>query len=116
MVCTYEELDPLDPQYKELTRHYVVYELDRDGKKTLYRHFLLQHSGCLVELFEQCTVRLSVRRHFDRMKRLLQFSNDNPHLNGLFGPATDTERLTGADVKNPLHSGGRGLFAGLESA
>ena len=115
-MCTYEELDPLDPQYKELTRHYVVYEVDTRGKKTLYRHFLLQHSGCLVELFEQCTVRLSVQHQFDRMKRVLRHSNDNPQLNGLFGPAIDIGGLTGTDVKNPMHSGGRGLFAGLESA
>lgn len=95
-------------------KHYVIYELDADGKKTLYRHFLLQHTGCLVELFEQYKSKLSAQRHIDNVKRVLQHSNDNVQLNGLFGSRVESCPL--AAVLNPLHTGERGLFAGLESA
>lgn len=40
-VCDYELLDPLDPDFKkEITTHLAIYNLEIDGSKTLYRHFL----------------------------------------------------------------------------
>ena len=108
----------------EQSRHYVVYELDSDGTKTLYRHFLLEHSGCLIELFDQHKVRLTaVKQQFTQINKALEHSNTLDQLNGIFG-----EKRSGSDNGNdafsvidsavsPMHKRKeKGLFSGLEAA
>jgi hypothetical protein len=60
-VSTYIEEDRDDPHFREITKHIVVYEVDPDGGKTLFRHFLLQPSGAILEIFEQFKVVLSAQ-------------------------------------------------------
>ena len=123
IVSTYEEFDPDDPFYREQSRHYVVYEVDSEGSKTLYRHFLLQHTGCLVELFEQYRVKLKAKGHFDRMLKILKNSNEDQQLNGLFGErresiktAEDLNSTAAAAAPLSRSKQTKKLFAGLESA
>jgi hypothetical protein len=50
-VCEYVLTDPLDPTFREVTTHIVVYKSHLDGSRTLFRHFLRHADGTIVELF-----------------------------------------------------------------
>ena len=45
----------LDP----ILQHCVIYEIDKDGQKTLFRHFLLLPNGTIIEVFEQFKITLA---------------------------------------------------------
>jgi hypothetical protein len=50
-ICEYVLTDPLDPAFKETTKHLIIYNSSLDGSRELYRHFLLQPDGTLLEVF-----------------------------------------------------------------
>lgn len=64
VVSEYVETDPFDEQFKAVTRHFAIYELDMDGKRKLYRHFLKLHDGSIIEIFEQLTIDISSQYRF----------------------------------------------------
>ncbi|TMW67212.1 hypothetical protein Poli38472_012328 [Pythium oligandrum] len=43
--------DPLDPNFQEKSTHIALYNIELDGRRELYRHFLKSHDGAIVELF-----------------------------------------------------------------
>jgi hypothetical protein len=152
VVTTYVEKDPLDVNYLELTKHYVIYEIDRNNKKILYRHFLMEKKyGRIIELFDQFKMNLNDNTHEnksminekfklknDRINKLLNNSNNNTQLNGIFGvlPLIDMhihENENGHENENeneinevienensrllpPKIIRKNGIFAGLENA
>ena len=69
MISTYVERDHFDPAFEATTKHYAVYECTLDGKKRLYRHFLLLPDGSIIEIFEQFTLNLGAQYH--QLNRLL---------------------------------------------
>jgi hypothetical protein len=50
-VCDYVLTDPLDPGFREVTTHLIIYHAALDGKRELYRHFLRLPDGTLLEVF-----------------------------------------------------------------
>jgi len=50
-VCSYVLTDPLVPAFQEATSHLIIYHSDVDGSRELYRHFLRQPDGTVVEVF-----------------------------------------------------------------
>ena len=50
-VCDYVLTDPLDPVFKEVTTHLIIYHAGLDGRRELYRHFLRMPDGTALELF-----------------------------------------------------------------
>jgi hypothetical protein len=100
VVTTYVEQDPLDVNYLKLTKHYVIYEIDRNNKKILYRHFLMEKKyGRIIELFDQFKINENMHEKSerkgkineilksknDKINKLLHNSNKHTHLNGIFG-------------------------------
>ena len=59
ILSTYIEEDRTDPHFREITKHCVIYEIDKDGQKTLFRHFLLLPNGTIIEVFEQFKITLA---------------------------------------------------------
>ena len=69
-VCDYELTDPLEPGFaKEVTTHLAIYNLEIDGSKTLYRHFLRMPDGTIIELFD--VVAKSLGSQYDSLEKLL---------------------------------------------
>jgi hypothetical protein len=69
-VCDYELTDPLEPDLsKEVTTHLAIYNLEIDGSKTLYRHFLRMPDGTIIELFD--VVAKSLGSQYDSLEKLL---------------------------------------------
>ncbi|KAA0171596.1 hypothetical protein FNF28_00529 [Cafeteria roenbergensis] len=50
-VCQYVLTDPLDPSFEEVTTHLIIYHAALGGLRELYRHFLRQPDGTVVEVF-----------------------------------------------------------------
>lgn len=50
-VCEYVLTDPLDPSFREVTNHLVIYNATLGGTRELFRHFLQLPDGTLVEVF-----------------------------------------------------------------
>jgi hypothetical protein len=61
VVSQYIEHDPYDPTFEEITKHYAIYELSADHKKSIYRHFLMLPDGAIVEIFDQFSSGLSTK-------------------------------------------------------
>jgi hypothetical protein len=69
-VTEYELTDPLEPDFiKEVTTHLAIYNLEIDGSKTLYRHFLRTPDGMIIELFD--VVAKTLGNQFDSLEKLL---------------------------------------------
>ncbi|KDO33383.1 hypothetical protein SPRG_02190 [Saprolegnia parasitica CBS 223.65] len=50
-VCEYELRDPLDPTFVETTVHIAIFTLELDGSRQLYRHFIQNPDGEILEVF-----------------------------------------------------------------
>ncbi|RHY10641.1 hypothetical protein DYB25_004918 [Aphanomyces astaci] len=50
-VCEYELRDPLDPAFVETTVHIAIFNLELDGSRQLYRHFIKNPDGEILEVF-----------------------------------------------------------------
>ncbi|RHY35132.1 hypothetical protein DYB32_000356 [Aphanomyces invadans] len=50
-VCEYELRDPLDPSFVETTVHIAIFNLELDGSRQLYRHFIKNPDGEILEVF-----------------------------------------------------------------
>ncbi|OQR96964.1 hypothetical protein ACHHYP_12840 [Achlya hypogyna] len=50
-VCEYELRDPLDPAFVEKTVHIAIFTLELDGTRQLYRHFIQNPDGEILEVF-----------------------------------------------------------------
>ena len=50
-VCDYVLEDPLDTTFKETTTHVAIYELSFDGTRQIYRHFIRNPTGTVMEIF-----------------------------------------------------------------
>lgn len=53
----------------QVTTHLTIYNLEIDGSKTLYRHFLRMPDGTIIELFD--VVAKSLGSQFDSLEKLL---------------------------------------------
>jgi len=51
-VSEYELRDPLLPEFVETTTHIAIYQMDMNGSRTLWRHFLRTPDGGVLELFD----------------------------------------------------------------
>lgn len=74
VVSEYLERDPYDPLFREVTKHYAIYEKDvgdGGGRGKLYRHFLLLPDGAIIEIFEEFSVDLT-----QQMKALTSLLGD----------------------------------------
>jgi hypothetical protein len=117
VVTVYVEQDPLDVNYLELTKHYVIYEIDRNNKKILYRHFLMEKKyGRIIELFDQFKINENIHEKSEnhskineilklknnKINKLLHNSNKHTHLNGIFGvlPLIDDEIHSNENEEN----------------
>ena len=99
VISTYNDKDKHDLFYQAITKHYVIYEEDKEGKKTLYRHFLMQPDGSIIEIFEQYKVTLNSNQ-YNEMNSVLMQSNENEQLSGLF----DNELNNGIEKNVDEHS------------
>jgi hypothetical protein len=50
-VCEYELRDPLDPTFVERTVHIAIFNMELDGSRQLYRHFIKTPDGEILEVF-----------------------------------------------------------------
>ncbi|KAF0692494.1 Aste57867_16438 [Aphanomyces stellatus] len=50
-VCEYELRDPADPTFVETTVHIAIFNLELDGARQLYRHFIKNPDGEMLEVF-----------------------------------------------------------------
>ncbi|CAK4098589.1 unnamed protein product [Aphanomyces euteiches] len=50
-VCEYELRDPADPSFVETTVHIAIFNLELDGSRQLYRHFIKNPDGEILEVF-----------------------------------------------------------------
>ncbi|OQS06315.1 hypothetical protein THRCLA_01644 [Thraustotheca clavata] len=50
-VCDYELRDPIDPSFVEVTTHIAIFTLELDGSRQLYRHFIKNPDGEILEVF-----------------------------------------------------------------
>ena len=68
-VSEYVERDPYDLDYSAVTKHYAIYESHLDGKRSLYRHFLMLPDGAIIEVFDQLSLDFS--NQFKSLEKLL---------------------------------------------
>lgn len=61
-ISEYTEHDQFDESFEEITKHFAIYQISGDGKKTIYRHFLQLPNGVILEIFDQFTPELA-RKH-----------------------------------------------------
>lgn len=85
VLSTYIESDESDENYQEKIKHYVIYEIDNNNKKILYRHFLMESDGKIIELFDQMKLDVINKQYNDKLNKVLANSNNNKFINGLFG-------------------------------
>ena len=51
-VTEYTESDPSDPHYMEVFKRFIIYEVDEHKNRAIYREFLLEPTGALLEIFD----------------------------------------------------------------
>jgi len=51
-VQEYTEMDPQDPHYLEQYKKFIVVEIDEKKNKSVFREFVLEPSGAILEVFE----------------------------------------------------------------
>ena len=54
-ICEYDLKDPLDSTFEETTTHICIYELHMDGRRQIYRHFIRNPQGAIMEIFGDLT-------------------------------------------------------------
>eukprot|EP01041_Mallomonas_annulata_P000103 gene103-145_t len=98
----YVDRDPYDPDFEERTVHYALYEISLDGRRALYRHFLLLPDGSIIEIFDKLPIGLSsLNKYLETLFDKKKMSNDLDSSH----PKT---------VDGAWKFGNKSLFAGLE--
>ncbi|CAE7581417.1 unnamed protein product [Symbiodinium microadriaticum] len=69
LIDVLDSTDPYDVEFDAITKHFAIYELEMDGKRTLHRHFLMLPDGAIIEIFDQLSLDLS--NQFKSLERLL---------------------------------------------
>lgn len=92
VVSEYHEKDPYDLSFTDVTKHFVIYEHGVDGRRTLYRQFLLLPDGSIIEVFDSITSNVSQK--YKALENLLN-ADSSP---------------TGASSKKKFN-----IFAGMEN-
>lgn len=62
-VCDYELRDPLDLKFVETTTHIAIYNVNLDGVRQLYRHFIQNPDGTMMEIFGDLALNFGAQYH-----------------------------------------------------
>lgn len=98
-VCDYTLTDPFDQNFQEVTTHLAIYYQDLDGSRRLYRHFLRNPDGAILEMFGDMVLNFGAQ--YDVLKDVLLQHNEGD------GGLDDEE-----GIDRFLNGNGNGVAAG----